>query len=94
MAVKGMNDTMGPDGLVPTLLVFGSLRTLPITASDLPTQRTRMAALRTGREEMATLVAAQHISRALSSKLANATMYAIAPMDTVRVYREGSKSSK
>lgn len=24
MVIKGRNDTMGPDGLVPTLLVFGS----------------------------------------------------------------------
>lgn len=28
MAVKGMNDTMGPEGLAPTLLVLGNIPTL------------------------------------------------------------------
>lgn len=63
MELKGMNNTMEPDGLVPTLLVCGPLPTLHTTASDLPPQlvrgmraleRARMAVLRTAREEMDT----------------------------------------
>lgn len=50
MSLKGMNDTMGPDGLVPTPLVIGTLPTVPAKTSDLPTQRARAAALRTSRE--------------------------------------------
>ena len=34
MAVKAINDTAGPDGLVPTLLVFGAYPRL--TNSDPP----------------------------------------------------------
>lgn len=92
MALKGVNDTMGPDGLVPTLLVFGSLPTPLITSSDLPTHRACMAARHTAREEMATLVAAQRISRALSSRLPPATQYTISPKDTVCVSLEKTRS--
>jgi hypothetical protein len=34
MAVKAVNDTAGPDGLVPTLLVFGAF--LRMTELDAP----------------------------------------------------------
>lgn len=47
MELKGMNDTMGHDGLVLSLLVFGSLPTIPITKTEVPTQLKHMAALRT-----------------------------------------------
>lgn len=43
MCLKAMNDTMGPDALVPTLLVFGLLLTLPTTATPLASQQQRMA---------------------------------------------------
>lgn len=38
MALKGINDSMGIEGLVPTLLVFRALPTLPISVYDLPAQ--------------------------------------------------------
>jgi hypothetical protein len=33
MAVKAINDIAGPDGLIPTLLVFGSYPRITITDS-------------------------------------------------------------
>ena len=33
LATKAVNDTMGPEGLIPNLLVFGSL---PIPAKNIP----------------------------------------------------------
>jgi hypothetical protein len=38
MAVKAVNDTAGPDGLVPTLLVFSTY--LQMTELDLPAPTT------------------------------------------------------
>lgn len=36
MYIKGMNDKMGPDGLVPNLLVFVAFLTLPVTNMNPP----------------------------------------------------------
>lgn len=79
LALKWMNDTLRPDGLEPKLLLFGTLTTLPMSSSTFPTQRAGLAALRTTREDMATLVHAGVISHALSSRLLPATRYAISP---------------
>lgn len=45
MALNGINDAMGPRGLVPNLLVFGVLPTVPITATDRPSQKEVLQAL-------------------------------------------------
>lgn len=94
MALDGMKDTMERDALAPNLLYFESLPTLLIIASDMPTQRARMAAIRTAREEMVTLVTAQSISRPFSSKLPPTTRHTITPGDRVGVYRDRRKAWK
>lgn len=38
-SLNGMNDTMGPSGLVPTFLVFGSLPSFPVSSTDYPIHR-------------------------------------------------------
>jgi hypothetical protein len=55
MAVKAVNDTSGPDGLVPTLLVFGAYPR--ITEFDPPTRSTtqRATAIRKAMEEVSRL---------------------------------------
>lgn len=40
IAVKAMNDTIGEDGLVPSLLVFGIVPRFPIMGTTLPNQKT------------------------------------------------------
>lgn len=77
MEIKRKNDTMGPTGLLPTLMVFGALPFLPGIQTDVPSQRYRIDALITDRDVMVTIVAPQRISPALTSQLAPATIYVI-----------------
>lgn len=88
LATKACNDTLGADGLVPTLLVYGTLPTLPVTNGVNLAQKERMQALSLARDEMATLVAEQRILRALRSKLPPASKYNLQSGDLVRVYWE------
>lgn len=90
MALKGTKDTMHPDGLLPTLLVFLTLMTLPFSSTELPTQRERLAALKTSRKEIATVISAERISTALSYRQSTATRYSISRGDFFRTYRERS----
>ena len=69
LAVKTMNDTMGPDGLVPTLLVYGSLPRLPTSEEDAADQKTRTRALEVARREYEGIVAQRRIATALRSRI-------------------------
>lgn len=40
LTVKSMNDLMGPEGIVPSLLVYGSLPTFPAVKREAPEQKT------------------------------------------------------
>ena len=91
ISTKAINDTMGPNGLVPSLLVFGVLPAFPCPNTKMPNQVERFAALRTAKAEMEKIVAETRIKRALKSKLPPATKFLIKPGDEVRVYREISK---
>jgi hypothetical protein len=44
-STKAVNDTTGPEGLIPSLLVFGIVPRLPIPGQELPNQPERMDAL-------------------------------------------------
>ena len=91
LSIKAINDTIGPNGLVPSLLVFGVLPSLPSPNSRSSEQQERFQALRAAKAEMETIIAESRIRRALHSKLPPATRYLIKPGDHVRVYRETSK---
>lgn len=88
MAIKGCNDTAGPRGLVPTMLVFGAMPALPTTNFRNPRQKERMMALQTAREEMAKIAAEQRVIMALKSKVPPDSRFVLKPGDLVRVYRE------
>jgi hypothetical protein len=68
LANKAMNDTMGPEGLVPTLLVFGAVPRLSIGDRPPPNKSDRMLAMDNARREMDAIVSDLRIKRALSSK--------------------------
>jgi hypothetical protein len=51
LAVKAMNDTMGPNGLVPSLLVFGMVPRFPVIDEHIPNQDQRALAMKVSREE-------------------------------------------
>ena len=65
MAVKAVNDTAGPNGLVPTLLVYGAY--LRISKLDPPTPSVidRAAIIRKVMAEIVKLRAKQNINNAL-----------------------------
>jgi hypothetical protein len=65
MAVKAVNNTAGPDGLVPTLLVYGAY--LRISKLDPPTLSVmdRVAVIRKAMAEIVKLRAKQTINNAL-----------------------------
>lgn len=88
IALKAMNDTLGPEGLVPTLLVFGCLPIFPTVNTNLPGQRERRKALQQARKEMATITAEIRIKRALLSRVPRNTDLNLNLGDQVRVYRE------
>lgn len=69
MSIKATNDTMGPNGLVPTLLVFGVLPKCPGPNATNSCQMERFEELRLSRSEMESIVAEIRINRALRSKL-------------------------
>jgi len=88
LAVSALNQTAGPRGLVPVLLVFGVLPRTPITPLPLPVQRERMAAAVTARKEMRAHVSKARVTMALKSPVPAAAGRAVAPGEKVLVYRE------
>lgn len=48
LAVNACNDTAGPSGLVPTILVFGVMLRLPVHPRELSEQNERMETLYEG----------------------------------------------
>lgn len=90
-AVKAANDTAGPNGLVPTLLVFGVLPRLPISVKELPDQRSRFAAQAVAKDEMVKLSALARINKALRTNAPACTQYDIRIGDEVLAYREKNR---
>ncbi len=68
LAVKAMNNTLGPEGLVPSSLVFGELPQ-DHTASEIPKQRDtlgeRAAMAHAARTEMQRIMARMRVARGL-----------------------------
>lgn len=91
LAIKALNDTAGPKGLVPTLLVFGALPRTPIEPTELPGQIQRMEAMKTSRKEMAAIMAQCRVNQALRSQVPAAAMSDIVMGSEVLVFRESPK---
>lgn len=84
--VRALNDTSGPNGLVPTLLLFGITPRVPLKPVAIPKQVLRMKALNEARIEISRVVAASPVSKALSSKTTPATIAYIRINDKVLVF--------
>ncbi|PXF47155.1 hypothetical protein BWQ96_03097 [Gracilariopsis chorda] len=82
-ALKAMNDTVGPDALVPSYLVFGSFLEFPAVNPSLPDQRRRMIALESVRTEYASIVAKLRIARTRRARVPPASKYVIVLGDKV-----------
>jgi hypothetical protein len=68
MAVKAINDSAGPNGLVPTLLVFGAYPRMTQDSLPSPTIAQRAQAIRKAMKEIQRLRAARQVTDALRSR--------------------------
>uniref|UniRef100_L7JQT6 Integrase catalytic domain-containing protein n=1 Tax=Pyricularia oryzae (strain P131) TaxID=1143193 RepID=L7JQT6_PYRO1 len=91
-AVKAVNDTAGPDGLVPTLLVFGALPRLTMDSPPTPTQAKRAGAVNKAMAELRKLTAKRKVNDALAARngpdLKDRLPTTLALGSEVLVYRE------
>ncbi|KAF4470049.1 hypothetical protein FALBO_3049, partial [Fusarium albosuccineum] len=95
MAVKAINDTSGPDGLVPTLLVFGAYPRISKDSPPTATQQQRAAAAAKAMTELRRLRAAREVRDALNTRNGMDSMAMLPeslPLGSeVLVYREKEK---
>ncbi|KAI0992456.1 hypothetical protein K3495_g15729, partial [Podosphaera aphanis] len=91
MALKALNDTVGPNGLVPTVLVFGAYPRM--ASSDAPSVSTitRAATMNKAMAEVRKCIAARKVADALNTRNGPLTSHLEAlPLNSeVVVYREG-----
>jgi hypothetical protein len=88
IAVKALNDTAGPDGLVPSLLVLGTLPRPPNSTKEFPAQSERFQAMDTARKEYERLIAAERVARGMQKQVTPAADRRYATGDRVYVYWE------
>jgi hypothetical protein len=90
MAVKAVNDTAGPNGLVPTLLVFGTFPRISSTSPPSPSIIARGEAVRKAMAEIHKLKAERQVTNALAARNGpNVEDVLQLPLQNeVRVYRE------
>ena len=91
MAVKAVNDTAGPDGIVPTLLVFGAYPRLTTWDAPASSITARAIAVKRAMEEVRRCQAARKVADALRMRNGPRTAHiADLPLDSeVLVWREG-----
>ena len=90
-AVKAMNDTVGPEGFVPSALVFGEfprVHTASSSATSRPSLSSRAKVANTARSEMEHHMASLRLQRALRHTVPPAADHSYRPGDKVLVWRE------
>ena len=90
-AAKAMNDSLGPEGLVPSALVFGEfprVRTPSEPTSERPTLSQRSQIAQQARREMNRIMAEQRLKRALHHSVPPASDRSYEPGDKVLVWRK------
>jgi hypothetical protein len=92
MAFKAVNDTAGPDGLVPTLLVYGALPRMVEYDAPSPTVAQRSAALKKATMEIQKLRAKRLVADALGTRNGPSTteIHDLTINSDVLVWREGN----
>ncbi|KAF1934509.1 hypothetical protein EJ02DRAFT_507441 [Clathrospora elynae] len=68
MAVKAVNDTAGPDGLVPTLLVFGAYPRMTTESPPSPSMVKRSEAIQKATKALRKLTAERQVADALNTR--------------------------
>ena len=92
MAFKAINDTTGPNGLVPTLLVFGVYPRMVKLDAPLPSVIQQANAIKKAIVEIQKLQAERQIIDALNMRNGpkTDTVYNLPPNSPVLVQREGN----
>ena len=95
IAVKAVNDTAGPNGLVPTLLVFGAFPRMTINSAPTPTTAQRAIAIEKALKEVRKCHAESQVQSALNQRNGpSVTSVHDLPLNSdVLVWREGNNSS-
>lgn len=86
--IKAMNDSAGPQRLVPILSIFEVMPRIPVVPSELPEQISRMAAMHSARKEMAAVIAKEVLSTAIRANVPAETMRNIKVGSDVLGFRE------
>jgi len=91
MAFKAINDSAGPDGLVPTLLVYGAYPRMNATDTN-PTISQRAAAIKKAMVELRKLQAKRQVTDALAMRNGPVTtpIHDLTLNSPVLVWREGN----
>jgi hypothetical protein len=91
MAFKAINDSVAPDGLVPTLLVYGALPRM-IQSDTSPTVAQRSSALKKAMAEIQKLRAKRQVEDALNTRNGPSTtnIHDLPLNSDVLVWREGN----
>jgi hypothetical protein len=94
MAVKAVNDTAGPDGLVPTLLTFGAFPRMTAYEAPTPTIAERSRVLKLAMQEVRQARAEQQVKDALKQRNGpdRTALHDLAINSQVLVWREGKKA--
>ena len=90
---KAMNDTVGPEGLVPSLLAFGVIPRVSTATSKLPDQAARLSMMQIARDEMESITARLRLKTVLRARLPTATHAILTEGDPVLVWRKKGKAS-
>lgn len=91
IALKTMNDTYGPNGLVPSLLPFGEMPKIPTTPHTEISLPDRHNMILSARQEFESIIAKQRIHSALSRRLPPSHSFWLVPGQPVYVYHEKEK---
>jgi hypothetical protein len=95
MAIKAINDTAGPDGLVPTLLVFGAYPRMVATDPPALSISQRASAIQKAMNEVTKVRAKMQVNNALNQRNgpSTETIHNLPLHSDVLVWREGNNSS-
>lgn len=74
---------MGPKGLVPSLLFFGTIPSFPMTTINIQGQEKRLEVMRRARDEFAQIRVEQRAAAALKMNVSPSAKYSIRPGDSV-----------
>ena len=92
MAVKAVNDSAGPNGLIPTLLVFGAFPRMTELDPPAPSIATRAMAIKKAMNEIAKIRAEHQVADALRQRNGPSTadIHDLSLRSPVLVWREGN----